>query len=617
MAAPSTSGFTLILNDTFTFGVPSYPGVITAPLRTSVGSSSRVGWAASPSLTDGDIVGGRRTFTARNMTNELFWLRHPSLALPIRTTNFGGNFTTPSAFMLALFDSSGNYRRWKIFGPDTPRAAGVIATLVDPSQTRTMVDESATPLDLTSINAFEIHVQYNGTTVSYVVSTSSHGVVAKSGISLSGGEIGDPVNMTTLSTYATALQLNNTPESTILFAPVRIEADYAEFDSNYFIFQLLATDGADNVGLIHCDDNYGITIDAPAGSTININKSLIVGRNKCDFKVLSAGAGSTISLNALTISKARDVLFNSQLQALNFLISNFEAVTTAGAELLNFTVDDGLAGDNLIIDDITQLDGAVQGVTGDIVITLPAGNYNSTLRLDLPPNKLIKMAGGGGSYSFTGLTGGSGGNPVVFDATDGEGYVITIGASLIAEEADPVTSGTVDLIAPVADYARGVSGAPVGSAIAIFKRISSLVADRSQFTLASGNDSGDSALFIAETIPNDTPDSGFIRVLRDDGSEDRLAFSSWVGSTFTLSGTLPATYSAGNGCYVGYVDVLGSSTGNESVDLEYVSDRDCVLVVRLGSGSGRIREIRQDITLTDQDQVTPISGFIDTINTTT
>jgi hypothetical protein len=157
----------------------------------------------------------------------------------------------------------------------------------------------------------------------------------------------------------------------------------------------------------------------------------------------------------------------------------------------------------------------------------------------------------------------------------------------------------------------------VGAAIAIFKRISSLVADRSQFTLDTGNNSGDSTLVIAETIPDDTPDSGFIRVLRDDGSEDRLAFTSWAGSTFTLSGTLPATYSAGNGCYVGYVDVLGSSTGNESVDLEYVSDRNCVLVVRLGSGSGRIREIRQDITLGAQDQVVPVSGFADTINATT
>ena len=192
-------------------------------------------------------------------------------------------------------------------------------------------------------------------------------------------------------------------------------------------------------------------------------------------------------------------------------------------------------------------------------------------------------------------------------------------ATVLVLSTTGITAGAgVTLSAPVTNYARGVSGAPVGASIGIFARSSSLIANRSQFTLASGNNSGNNTLVISGSIPADTPATGFIRILRNDGAtEDRRAFTSWTGSTFTLSGTLPVTYSSGNGCYVGYVDVLGSATGNESVSLQYVSDRNCVLVVRLGSGSGRIREIRQDITLTNQAQVVPVSGFADTINTTT
>jgi hypothetical protein len=125
-------------------------------------------------------------------------------------------------------------------------------------------------------------------------------------------------------------------------------------------------------------------------------------------------------------------------------------------------------------------------------------------------------------------------------------------------------------------------------------------------------------LVVNETIPDDKPDSGFVRVLRDDGTEDRLPYSSWSGSTFTLdSATLPTTYSSGNGAYVGYVDVLGSSTGSESNELQYVANRNCVLTVRLGSGANRIRDIRQALVKQAQDQVIPITGFFDSINITT
>jgi len=184
-----------------------------------------------------------------------------------------------------------------------------------------------------------------------------------------------------------------------------------------------------------------------------------------------------------------------------------------------------------------------------------------------------------------------------------------------ANQVAKITAGTgVTIEATPISIEVAVNGAPVGASIGVFKRLAPLVADRSQFTLASGNNSGNSTLVISTAISRDTPTSGFVRVLRNDGSEDRLAYSSRTGSTFTLSGTLPVTYSAGNGAYVGYLDVLSSATGDESNIVEYVADRDCVLTVRKGSGTGKIEDVRTNLTITSSDSIIPVNGILDSIN---
>jgi hypothetical protein len=163
-----------------------------------------------------------------------------------------------------------------------------------------------------------------------------------------------------------------------------------------------------------------------------------------------------------------------------------------------------------------------------------------------------------------------------------------------------------------------VSDAPIGSSIGVFKSTGagSLLADRAQFTLASGNNSGNSTLVISGSIPKDTPTAGYVRVVRVDGTEDRLQYTSWSGSTFTLSGgvTLPISYSAGLGCYVGYLDVINSLSGSESNTIQYVADRYCVYTVIKGSGVGKIQPIRQAFTLQNQDSVIPVAGVLDSIN---
>jgi len=108
------------------------------------------------------------------------------------------------------------------------------------------------------------------------------------------------------------------------------------------------------------------------------------------------------------------------------------------------------------------------------------------------------------------------------------------------------------------------------------------VIDKTQYTLASGNDSGDGTIVINETIPADTPNTGFVRI-----GDDRYEYTSWSGSTFTLSGTLSQSYSSGTDCYVPLIDVEATSS-SETVTVTYVSNRDLVIHVRHGSGSEAI-----------------------------
>jgi hypothetical protein len=127
--------------------------------------------------------------------------------------------------------------------------------------------------------------------------------------------------------------------------------------------------------------------------------------------------------------------------------------------------------------------------------------------------------------------------------------------------------------------------------------------DKDQLSL-SGNLTSDnvSSITIAEAIPTDTPASGTLRLVDDDGYERLLVYSSWATSTFTLdtgsnemtdndyndfggisgSGTYQAT--SGNDVYITYLDQEADAT-SLSFQSTYDADRDLVIVVRDGGAS--------------------------------
>ncbi|MEM6866998.1 MAG: hypothetical protein AAF528_01245 [Cyanobacteria bacterium P01_C01_bin.121] len=162
---------------------------------------------------------------------------------------------------------------------------------------------------------------------------------------------------------------------------------------------------------------------------------------------------------------------------------------------------------------------------------------------------------------------------------------------------------------------REATGNPVGAKVTMFLETTpgSQIALRNEFTLAAGNSADNGTLVIKEAIPLDKPSPGVVRVFRDNGEEDHLAYSAFSGSTFTLTGTLSVTYSEDNNAYVGIIDE-SAATPNVAKTTRFVAPRNVVLRSRLGSGADKMEPFAVSLLLGDSDSSTPVTVSPDTIN---
>ena len=98
------------------------------------------------------------------------------------------------------------------------------------------------------------------------------------------------------------------------------------------------------------------------------------------------------------------------------------------------------------------------------------------------------------------------------------------------------------------------------------------------------------SVVVDATIPSDTPSSGTIRVVDNNGFDRKLDYSSYTGSTFTITTTngqedfATVNANATNDVYITYIDKLATAT-SESYTAVYSTDRDLVVIVRDGGGT--------------------------------
>ncbi len=342
----------------------------------------------------------------------------------------------------------------------------------------------------------------------------------------------------------------------------------------------------------------GLTINQSSSDYLAFKRISIGSSSKWKL-VISGSTSATFMWNGGVLSNVG----TNQLEG----SANFNGVIFSRCDRLNPSSSRSFMG--CTISDSTD---AVASFAWNGTQDLTSANFTN----NITPAGAIQVTSAG-TYNLVGVT--FSGNTKNFNVTATTGEVIiyydAASTSDLAWSSSFVTGGaTVSILAAPTYLTLGVTGAPPGGSIGVFKRSAPLIADRNQFTLTAGNNNGNSTLIVNTTLPLDTPASGFVRIVRSSGVEDRLPYTSYSGSTFTLSTTLPVSYSAGDSCYVGYLDVLNSTLGNESNIIQFVTNRDCVLVVRKGSGLGKIRDVRENFILTSSDAVIPVSGSLDSNN---
>lgn len=115
--------------------------------------------------------------------------------------------------------------------------------------------------------------------------------------------------------------------------------------------------------------------------------------------------------------------------------------------------------------------------------------------------------------------------------------------------------------------------------------------DTDQLSLNATQSGAITSVVVAEVIPSDTPATGVIRVQLDDGSYQRIEYTAYTGSTFTVSTTLTGTATAANNVWIAYIDADAVSTSLSFTSV-FLSNRNLVIRVRDG-GASPIKEFIQ------------------------
>lgn len=142
--------------------------------------------------------------------------------------------------------------------------------------------------------------------------------------------------------------------------------------------------------------------------------------------------------------------------------------------------------------------------------------------------------------------------------------------------------------APPTGIVLKVSGLVVGDRVSMFRTTGdNEIVDKSVYTShASNNTLGSGTFEVQGSISADTPTlGGNLRVVHRSNtgailSEETYVYTSWTGSTFTLSNTLSMTYSGDDTAFVPYIDTEAVSSSTQVAVTYPGSDRNVVTSVR-------------------------------------
>jgi hypothetical protein len=293
--------------------------------------------------------------------------------------------------------------------------------------------------------------------------------------------------------------------------------------------------------------------------------------------------GSAETLYGLSGELFRGITHQIPIDTPTGTFNSFEAVSWTGGTGQMFAIDSPTAGTTMWI----QLLTGVAPANNDVITgggSSATATVNGSLTSRSISSPFVGQSTGSaiiGAYGLGIETNDLTNNDTLFDLTNTSitppnNVNFSVGGLVVGE--DRV------LVAPW----DGVSTDPEGNP----------AIDQDQLALASGLTTDNITTVVVQTaIPTDTPSTGTIRVVDDNGFDRRLEYSSYSVSTFTISSTDGqedfATVNAtlGNDVYITYIDVLADTT-TETFTGVYNTDRDLVVVVR----DGGVTPIKQFIT---------------------
>jgi hypothetical protein len=181
------------------------------------------------------------------------------------------------------------------------------------------------------------------------------------------------------------------------------------------------------------------------------------------------------------------------------------------------------------------------------------------------------------------------------------------GTAILAELVDQGTTGFMIISEPSVSVPVNnitITGGTSGATAAINGTVNSDINKR-QLTLATTlSTTGVTSVVVNGSIPTDTPSSGILRVQDNNGFYRKLIYTSYSGSTFTISNpgdteddfnVVNATGGAGptgnRNVYIGYIDRLATTTP-ETFTAVYSADRNLFVRVRDGGTAGDAEGIK-------------------------
>lgn len=124
-----------------------------------------------------------------------------------------------------------------------------------------------------------------------------------------------------------------------------------------------------------------------------------------------------------------------------------------------------------------------------------------------------------------------------------------------------------------------ITACVAGDRVAIFPETGGDV-NKTQYGIKGAQGAGVAYVDVGIAIPNDTPTSGTLIVKESTtGAEEVLAYTSWSGDRFTLSGVTANAYDAADHVYVPYIYEQATGTSITKT-VVYVSDRTVIMRLR-------------------------------------